>query len=217
MKKFAILLFLLSSIYSSANIVPQSTETGKLYFSLQHLEENKWGIFVVPDNSIAPSDRVKTGSGQVTIKAPAGFTYFSFENHAGTWVENAKVTSPIEAASTSYISFGFVHDQPKIKLIANEKTLLFSFRTDDIYIGTFSLFNNGNDPFETPNSYGTNPGNDLGMLDIDSNKQLVHYSYASNIIDPATELFAKNNNQYNYYGRALMVSKEENDHAAPKE
>lgn len=152
-----------------------------LNFSLEPLEDQEtWGVYVIPGPSIQPSKRATTGTGQVTLVASLDFYYTNFQNHAGTWEENARVNGPMEAPDHAYVSFGFVVDEPRVKLISSEKTLLFSF-VPTTYEAKFSLFDNVNDPFATPNTYGTNPGNDLGIIDFDSDNNLVAYGYGKNL------------------------------------
>ena len=151
-----------------------------LNFKIQKIDANTYGVFVQPEG-ITPSERTITGSGQVTIVAPVDFTYSNLENFGGTWVENARVDGPIEAADKAYVSFGFVTDFPKINLFPNEETILFSFTVDTEFEGTFALIDNNNDPFMNPNSYGNNPGNDLGIIDAGNQGGLQYYAYAGNI------------------------------------
>ena len=151
-----------------------------LYFSLQQLPDLSWGVFVKPSDIIFPSERTSAGTGQVTIVAPIGFEYAFLENHGGTWIENARVESPQEANDKVYISFGFINDNPKIQLSPNEETLLFTFMADAAFSNTFSLFENDNDPFSTPNSMGNNPGNEIGMLDFGTGTGMQTYRYAGN-------------------------------------
>jgi hypothetical protein len=80
----------------------------------------------------------------------------------------------------SYVSFGFVVDQPRIKIFPNEETLLFTFVAGADFVGQVELFDNENDPFMTPNSYNSNPGNDLGVIDVGSKNGLAYYGYARN-------------------------------------
>jgi hypothetical protein len=42
------------------------------------------------------------------------------------------------------------------------------------------LFDNANDPFVAPNSYSSNPGNDLGVVDLGAKGGLAYYGYARN-------------------------------------
>lgn len=150
-------------------------------FTLKLMEDNTtWGVFVVPGESIAPSKKSTTGAGQVTIVAPTGFAYVGLENYGGTWIENARVDSPMESPDYAYISFGFVSDEPRIRYAAGKETLLFSFVPEDV-TAEISLFDNENDPFSTPNTYGSNPGNDLGVIDFDRNGGVLVYAYGHNI------------------------------------
>ncbi len=157
-----------------------SAENESLLFSLQQLPDMTWGVFVKPVESIFPSDKTAAGSGQITIVAPVDFTYSTITNVSGTWVENARVDAPTEATDKAYISFGFVHDNPKIELFPNEETLLFTFTCNESFDGAISLFENGNDVFSTPNSRGTNPGNDIGILDFGTGNGMQTYRYAGN-------------------------------------
>lgn len=162
-------------------IFAQPTDlVGNLNFTVKKLADQSYGVFVQPDETIAPSTRTTTGSGQVTLVAPINFTYANLEYYGGTWVENARVNGPIEAADKAYISFGFVTDNPKINLYPAEETLLFTFTTSEEFDGTFSLFENGNDAFAVPNSYGSNPGNDLGLIDFGVAGGMQYYTYAGN-------------------------------------
>ncbi len=133
-----------------------------------------------PNELIAPSKRTITGSGQVTIVTPIDFTYSNFKNHGGTWIENARVNGPDEATDKAYVSFGFVTDSPKINFSPNEETLLFTFTTDEAFKGTFKLFENQADPFVPTNSFDTNPGNDIGVIDAGTENGLQFYTYGGN-------------------------------------
>jgi len=185
--------------FAATNLFAQSPDHIKsLEFKLQLMADNTtWGVFVRPDNTISPSNRTMAGSGQVTLVAPAGFTYSNFKNFGGTWIENARVNSPTEAPGKSYISFGFVTDEPRIKLATDKETLLFTFTTDAFLLGNLSLIDNDNDPFATPNSYDSNPGNDLGIIDLGNPGGMFHYIYARNygtapVVAP-TEILASRN------------------------
>jgi len=156
-----------------------------LNFMLKMMDDQyTWGVFVVPGPSITPTKRVNTGTGQVTIVAPFGFAYAGLENISGTWIENARVDGPMEAPSKSYISFGFVSDEPRIKYQAGKETLLFTFIPENGK-AEFSLINNETDPFATPNTYGSNPGNELGVIDFGHGGMIV-YNYGHNLDSPTT-------------------------------
>ncbi len=180
-----------------------------LNFKLELLSDNQtWGVFVMPGEFISPSTRTSTGSGQITLVVPAGFSYSNMRNHGGTWVENARVNSPMEAPDKSYISFGFVTDEPKIMLYPNEQTLLFTFTTSDMNSEIY-LIDNVNDPFATPNSYGSNPGNDLGIIDFGTSNGMQTYAYAGNFETSAygneRTIFAKQN-RINKGSRAVFTN-----------
>ena len=152
-----------------------------LNFKLKLMDDQiTWGVFVVPGESIAPTKRSNTGAGQVTIVAPVGFVYAGLDNISGTWIENARVDGPMEAPHKAYISFGFVNDEPRIKYFAGKETLLFTFIPEDT-TAEISLIDNENDPFSTPNTYGSNPGNDLGVLDFGHGDGTMVYAYGRNL------------------------------------
>ena len=181
MKTFRTLTICLLAFFATSFASAQSSEfQSSLEFKIQQLQDGTYGVFVKPDFTISPSGKTQTGSGQVTLVTPANFTYSNFKNLAGTWVENARVDAPAEATDKSYVSFGFVVDKPRIQLFPNEETLLFTFTCDAAFNGQVALFNNENDPFNTPNSYGTNPGNDLGVIDLGTKGGIAYYTYARN-------------------------------------
>lgn len=180
MKIFNTLTICLLTFLATSFVSAQSDMLSSLEFKIQKLENGAYGVFVKPDHTITPSGKTQTGAGQVTLVVPTNFDYSNFKNVSGTWVENARVDGPVEAASKSYVSFGFVTDVPRIKLFPNEETLLFTFTADTAFDGQVALFNNENDPFMTPNSYGTNPGNDLGVIDLGATGGMAYYTYARN-------------------------------------
>ncbi|GIV31594.1 MAG: hypothetical protein KatS3mg029_0945 [Saprospiraceae bacterium] len=168
------------ALFLTTILTAQPGNMGGLQFKLQLIEGNTWGVFVRPMETIAPSANTSAGTGQVTLVAPSDFEYSNFVNHAGTWVQNARVNNPVEAPDKAYISFGFVMDEPKIMLYSYEETLLFTFEASSEYTGRISLFDNANDPFLPPNSYGSNPGNDLSIIDFGTGKGVVYYTYEGN-------------------------------------
>ena len=184
-RNFAIIIF---SFLATTIVSAQDLQSG-LEFKIQLLDNaTTFGVFVKPDHTIAPSSKTQTGSGQVTIVVPTDFAYSNFKNVSGTWVENARVDSPMEAAGKSYVSFGFVVDNPRIQLFPNEETLLFTFTADADFAGQVVLFDNVSDPFATPNSFGSNPGNDLGVVDMGAKGGMAYYAYARNYNTDAENL-----------------------------
>ena len=201
--------FILASFATTLFAQPDNAAKA-LNFKIQKIDHNTYGVFVQPEG-ITPSERTITGSGQVTIVAPVDFTYANLENHGGSWIENARVDAPVEATDKAYISFGFVTDFPKLNLYPNETTMLFSFTTDASYDGTFDLIDNNNDPFMVPNSFGTNPGNDLGIIDAGAQGGLQYYAYAGNIEgnDVQAVFTSKKNKKNKKRNSALTVAQPE--------
>lgn len=141
----------------------------QLEFKLQLLENTtKWGVYVRHNGTgNSPSVNTITGSGQVTIVAPNGFSFQNLTAIAGQWTQNARVNGPAENSSRDYISVGFNYDDPKIIYYDTSETLMFTF-TAPTCPDTLYLIDNNTDPFNVlPNSAGTNPGNDLGVYDVD--------------------------------------------------
>ena len=167
---FAILFF--SSLLFS--------QDGQILFSLQQLSDQSWGVFIKPDEATFPSNQTLTGTGQITIVAPVDFEYDNLTAFNGSWVENARVNAPEEALYNAYISFGFEANNPKIEMVHQKEILLFTFTTDPLFNGAFHLFENGNDPFDAPNSKSTNPGNEIGMLDVGYGTDILTYRYGGN-------------------------------------
>ncbi len=191
MKIFNTLTICLLTFFATSFVSAQSSDIlSSLEFKVQQMANGTYGVFVKPDHTIAPSGKTQTGAGQVTLVVPTNFDYSNFKNVAGTWVENARVDAPTEASNKSYVSFGFVIDNPRIQLFSNEETLLFTFTADAAFNGQVTLFDNENDPFMTPNSYGSNPGNDLGVIDLGATGGMAYYTYARNYSTEMEEAIA---------------------------
>jgi hypothetical protein len=156
------------------------------------MDDDTWGVYVRP-NGVSPTSNTITGSGQVTIVMPLGFSYSGLTSVNGFWVDTGgRVDGPTEAPTKSYVSFGLQAAEPSfpIPLAAGTETLLFTIDRDDpcpdsIYLidcNTASI----TDPFcpdypdGTPgeNSEDTNPGNDLQTIDFGNGGAL--YSYVGN-------------------------------------
>ena len=194
--KFTCFLFFFS--FTTISFAQPDYATKALNFKLQQIGPNVYGVFLKANNSVLPSERTAAGSGQVTLVAPIDFDYSNLEYHAGTWVENARVNGPEEATGNAYISFGFVTDYPKINISSDEETLLFSFTINENLKGTFSLFENKVDLFAAPNSHGSNPGNDIGIIDAGTQGGLQYYAYAGNYeAYGAQAIFTSNNKKNN--------------------
>ncbi|MFQ5446582.1 MAG: hypothetical protein ACE5FF_06580, partial [Saprospiraceae bacterium] len=138
-----------------------------------------YAVYVRPDTTISPSPMTITGTGQITIVTPSGFTYSNFTNVSGIWTPNSTVDSPVENPSNSYISIGLSLDNG-ISYLPGEETLLFKFKRTSECEGELHIINNDTDPFaQLPNSMGTNPGNDISVIDIGT-PGLPSYYYTGN-------------------------------------
>jgi hypothetical protein len=155
----------------------------QLDFKIQLMPDGtKWGIYVTPQPGTVPSTNTITGSGQITMVAPLGFTVVDFNPVSGFWANNAVINGPVENPTKSYISFGLMSDDPQIKYSTTSPTLLFTFRKaanycpDELY-----LIENGVDPFDQlPNSANSNPGNEITVLDFGTTP-FSTYNYGENI------------------------------------
>lgn len=140
-----------------------------------------YAVYAKPKNSInpPPSAMTLTGTGQVTLVVPHGFTYNNFASVFGLWSINAAVNAPVENPQKDYISVGLLADSPKIPYVIGSEAKLFTLKRTSACNGEVYLIDNEDDPFaDLPNSAGTNPGNDLSVIDIGNG--LASYFYTSN-------------------------------------
>ncbi len=136
-------------------------------------------VYARPIATSSISDNTITGTGQITIVAPTGFSYTDFKNESGRWLENARVNRPLESPERDYLSFGLQSDRPKIVYVPGQETLLFSFKREGGCNGRLYLIENETDPFaKLPNSESSNPGNDFGIIDLGGG--LSAFGYLSN-------------------------------------
>ncbi len=158
-----------------------NTAFAQLHTKLQWMpDSNLWGIFVKPDSSIAPSQEILLGSGQVTVVAPTGFEVTNMISYMGTWVLNARVNSPIENREKDYISFGIRLSERVTQFGQYDETLILTFSSINNECPSSLYLIEEEDPFVvvSPNSMNTNPGNDLQMVDIGRGAAI--YSYQGN-------------------------------------
>ncbi|TAK34078.1 MAG: hypothetical protein EPO28_16490 [Saprospiraceae bacterium] len=159
-----------------------SSVNAQLEFKLQLMADSLWGVYVRPDTTVldSVSENTLVGSGQVTLVAPTGFVYSSLLSYGASWVENARVNAPPENPGRDYISFGFTTNTPALTLVYGGETLLFTFRRTASCPDSLYLIQNGVDPFDQlPNSAGSNPGNDLTMIDYGT-VPTAFYNYSGN-------------------------------------
>ncbi len=146
-------------------------------------DQETYHVYARPLANSTITTNTITGTGQVTIVAPTGFSYTndegragSIDNVSGRWQANARVNKPIENPTLDYISFGLQNDRPSVVYVPGEETLLFSFKRDGACTGRLYLIENDTDPFAVlPNSESSNPGNDLGIIDLDGGLQSFGY------------------------------------------
>ncbi len=142
-------------------------------------DQETFVVYARPLASANISTNTITGTGQITLVVPTGFDYRDFQKLGGDWRQNARVNKPLENPEKDYISFGLNRDQPKIVYRPGEETPLFSFKKEGACQGRLYLIDNGTDPFaQIPNSENSNPGNDLGIIDIGNN--LLRFRYIGN-------------------------------------
>ncbi len=121
----------------------------------------------------------RIASAQVTIRVPHRLApdRFAFNSVMGRdvngtqmlWTSSSgRVDAPTAGGSPlpyDYISFGNVFSSSGVMfdIPVNTELELFSFRRTSPCIGEVTLFENATDPFRTPNSVGTNPGNQMTL------------------------------------------------------
>lgn len=143
-------------------------------------QEQTWGVYVRPCDTLQVSENTVTGTGQITIVTNMGSLVSDVVNHGGTWNMDSKVLGPLENPTKWYYSFGLHTDFPPIEYKPKEETLLFTFRLSNQDGSAPELIDNANDPFaQQPNSVNTNPGNELSVVDF-GKSPLVFYHYTGN-------------------------------------
>jgi len=140
---------------------------------------DSWGVYARPHPAINPSENTITPSGQVTLVMPVDFEWNNQVNHAGKWVNNAVVVSPVENPGAKYTSFGLFEDDPHITYISGEETLLFTFDKVGDCPEFLYLIDCGtpdeSDEFCLPNSINSNPGNDLSVFDFANGNSSLYF------------------------------------------
>ncbi len=137
-------------------------------------------VYAKPKSTISPSTNTLTGTAQVTLVVPHGFVYTTFTSLKGTW-SAATVKAPVENPTYDYISVGLLADggsPNNIRYIVGQETALFKLKRTSACIGPVTLIEL-DDPFYAPNSLNSNPGNDIGVIDI-GKPGFPFYTWASN-------------------------------------
>ncbi|MCF8243691.1 MAG: hypothetical protein K9J37_04760 [Saprospiraceae bacterium] len=124
-------------------------------------------VYAKPKPTISPSTNTLTGTGQVTLVVPHGFVYTALTNLKGSW-SAATIQAPVENPNFDYISVGLLTDEGfpnNIQYIVGQETAIFKLKRTSACIGAVTLIET-DDPFYAPNSVGSNPGNDIGVIDV---------------------------------------------------
>jgi len=160
-----------------------SSVKAQLEMKLQLMDDDTWGVYVKPVG-VSPDSSTITGSGQVTIVMPSGFSWSGLTSVSGLWQENATVDGPTENPTMQYVSFGLLQAEPNYPIYYQSgiETLLFTFNRDGACPDTLHLIDCGtpteSDPFCPPNSVNSNPGNDLQVIQF--LPSLAYYNYTDN-------------------------------------
>ncbi|MGV6808272.1 MAG: IPTL-CTERM sorting domain-containing protein [bacterium] len=125
---------------------------------------------------------------QITIKAPyhaeKPFTIDAFTNtyEDVQWTSSGTAHAPDDDSSASYFSYSASFKTPTaIDWQADQEVEVFSFRNKNDCLGIVSIMS-GDDPFNYPNSLGTNPGNqftNMGWGNIADNHYRENYGEAN--------------------------------------
>lgn len=144
------------------------------------LKENTYGVFVKVQDEFTPSDRVLTGTGQVTLVLSNYIEVEGVQSFFGDWSSYDLVQSPDENPGKNYLSVGLTGGYEDISYTPGAETLLFTVATQtDTPFGEVALIENDLDPFaQLPNSFSTNPGNELSAVDPLDGMRV--YRYAGN-------------------------------------
>ncbi|MFN3850361.1 MAG: beta strand repeat-containing protein [Spirosomataceae bacterium] len=144
------------------------------------LDADKVTYRVLMKSALAYSgSQARIGSAQVTIVVPHSNTNkFLVGDVKGKSVTNTntgitsemlwsstRVDSPSENPGFAYISFGFNNSASPIlfDIAANQEVEILSFKNVGACVGAASLFENASDPFKSPNSANSNPGNSMSI------------------------------------------------------
>jgi hypothetical protein len=133
---------------------------------------------------------------QITIKAPHSeeqpFTIDAFTNaHEDVqWTASGTAHAPEDDQSASYFSYSASFKTPAaIDWQPDQEIEVFSFQNKNACLGIVSIMS-ADDPFNYPNSLGTNPGNqytNMGWGNIGENHYRDNYGEANCLADDASD------------------------------
>ena len=165
----------------------------QIEFSLELATDGEtYIVYAKPLVNTTISTNTIVASGQITIITPAGFQLKSITNLGSQWDMNPIIIrAPLEDPTHDYFSFALIGDRsPKAVFEPDVATALLSFQNQQGCQGVVRLIDNENDAFAIlPNSIGSNPGNELRVLDLNNN--LLAHNYIRN---GATDLADCSNN-----------------------
>ncbi|MFK7978666.1 MAG: hypothetical protein AB8G86_01675, partial [Saprospiraceae bacterium] len=158
------------------------TSFAQIEFTLQlEADGETYTVYAKPPAEAIISTNTITGTGQVTLVVPSGFQLIDFQKLGAEWDGGTtRVSQPIEDPEHDYISFGLLGDRvPKAVYTPGQETALFSFKSEGGCVGLLRLIDNRTDVFaQLPNSENSNPGNELGIIDLDNS--LTRFRYTQN-------------------------------------
>jgi hypothetical protein len=161
------MFFMLAFVYSTAAQVSYRVSIDS--------DKQTYRVYI-KSNAELLGNRARIATSQVTLVVPNGSGANRFEatnitgKQVGTlqmiWSLNSRVDAPTENTNVDYLSFGFNGSGSPVlfDIAPNQEIEVFSFKNSGVCNGTVALFNNATDPFRTPNSKSTNPGNQITLL-----------------------------------------------------
>jgi len=125
------------------------------------------GVYLI-DDGIGPSPTRSTVNGFISLVAPTRFSFKNFSSVNGGWAFYERNNRPIENPKFDYINFKSSGSFTVDSLTPNSPVLLFTLEPreecpDDLHLKDFV------DPFNAPNSKGSNPSNDIRLYDAQNN------------------------------------------------
>lgn len=145
--------------------------------TVRQLRTDAFGVFVKVQSGFQPSKRTITGTGQVTFITQKETIVKRIESFFGEWNNFDLVSAPIEDPNNNYISIGLTGGFDGIFYRENKEILLFTIMIDKKTLNErIRLIDNHKDSFALlPNSYGSNPGNELSAIDPLDNMKVYQY------------------------------------------
>ncbi|MFN3786301.1 MAG: Ig-like domain-containing protein, partial [Thiothrix sp.] len=169
-----------------------AVEGGVQYRIAWDAAAERYRVYMRPTTTPVPDLSM---TAQVTLRVPHAtgqdkFTVTDLQVKPKTsWSLSSEVPAPKEDSSVDYLSFTYTPIEVKaFAFAAGVEQEVFSFKNSGACLGSVTLMDNANDPFNQPpdepkNSAGTNPGNQFanaGWGTTDDNDYLGNYGTAAN-------------------------------------